>query len=383
MLVNNPRWNAIKRWASWAAANVQIETVATSVLFPIIECVFVNLLTGAKAGEGAPFAAGLIAIAVVHGGLILLLLLRQGLNPVQTTALVLELEERLEQARRESDEKTRRLEQEAHNCATKIENELARKNDAYRLMRTVLETLNLQTCQLNPTAPGAFRIGLLPIIQKVAASAQKVLGVKSEHFTIEIYCLDYCIKGPQDEGFDQCVGEYVGLGLFYSSSGVDSQGLNLMNAGSPYQWGWNRGIAGTCCISEDKLMFYCGDTPKPDLHFRNFATVPIPEVCSPQVNIGLVVVTSMQAEPFDRETLETMQFLASVVSQYISSHLRCLNDWKAEQTRKQEDEKKEEERKKREERKAAREAAKSAAGDHDPQGPQQEPLPPTEHRPMD
>jgi len=55
MLANNETWKEIKRWTAWTAKHAQLETIGTSVLLPILECVFVNLYTGAQQGQGTPF----------------------------------------------------------------------------------------------------------------------------------------------------------------------------------------------------------------------------------------------------------------------------------------------------------------------------------------
>jgi hypothetical protein len=212
------------------------------------------------------------------------------------------------------------------------------------MLRTVLDSLNLQTCQLNPSAEDAFRQGLMPIIQRVACNARVTLGVQSDQFTIELYCVDDMIAGI-DEG---AIGTYVTPVFFYSSAGLDQETLDLMGNASAFHWGWRREVPGTCCVTDDKLVFYDGDQPKPDLYFRYFATVPISAVCSPE-QIGLLVITSMQEKPFGPDILETMQFLASVISQYMASHNRCVNEWKESQ-------KKAAEKRKRDERKVARAA---------------------------
>ena len=41
----------------------------------------------------------------------------------------------------------------------------------------------------------------------------------------------------------------------------------------------------------------------------------------------------MQKEPFAEDVLETMQFIASLLSQYLAAHSRCVNEWKERQER--------------------------------------------------
>jgi hypothetical protein len=47
----------------------------------------------------------------------------------------------------------------------------------------------------------------------------------------------------------------------------------------------------------------------------------------------VLVVTSKQEEPFAGDALETLQFLASLVSQYIASHNRCAAEYLTAKTR--------------------------------------------------
>src|SRR5205823_5814206 len=111
--------------------------------------------------------------------------------------------------------------------------------------------------------------------------------------------------------------------LFYSSSGVNLDRVDLMGPGSAFHWGWSRRVPGTCCVFDDKRIFCHNGQPKPELYFRRLATVPVNMVCMDWA-MGLLVITSMQEEPFHSDILETMQFLASVISQYDASHTRCV-----------------------------------------------------------
>ena len=62
----------------------------------------------------------------------------------------------------------------------------------------------------------------------------------------------------------------------------------------------------------------------------------------------------MQEEPFGSDVLDTMEFLSSVISQYIASHGRCIRDFR-------ETKRKEEEKKKRAENKARKQQAKEGS----------------------
>ena len=59
---NNLAWNEIKEWATWTAKNAQLEAIGTSVLLPILECVFVNLYTSATR-TGTPLIVAIIGLA--------------------------------------------------------------------------------------------------------------------------------------------------------------------------------------------------------------------------------------------------------------------------------------------------------------------------------
>src|SRR5437588_245504 len=94
VLANNKTWKAVQEYASWAARISQLETLVVTVVLPIVECVFINLWTGAAPGQGTPFGAAIIALAVVHAVLVVLIIVRQNTNPVQIATSVLELQEK-------------------------------------------------------------------------------------------------------------------------------------------------------------------------------------------------------------------------------------------------------------------------------------------------
>jgi len=117
--------------------------------------------------------------------------------------------------------------------------------------------------------------------------------------------------------------------FFYSPNGLDPCAPVLkLGSRAPHRWGWKRGLPGYCHIENDKDLFYENGKPASTLYFRTFATVPVYLACAPQ-QIGLLVLTSMQTEPFAGDALDTLQFLASLVSQYVAAHNRCVEEWSA------------------------------------------------------
>ncbi len=360
-LRDNPKWESVKDWSRHSALAVILETLCISVIFPILEGVFINLWTGTKPDDRDPFAIALICLAVAHLAVLVIVLRRQSGNPIEGTATALELEEKLDALSREKSDCEVKLK-----CSlASINEELVHKTASHEMFRRVLDTFNLQTCQLDPSAYDAFSRGLMPIIQIVACSARQTLGVKHDSYTIELYCLNPSGCEPDERRANPISDEKIEAstysgdiepGLFYSSTGLSARLLNLMEMGSAFYWGWSRMVEGLCRVEDDPQFFDPSNSPDRPLHFRNLASVPVRMVCATDALdiIGVLVVTSMQTEPFDQSTLETLRFLSSIISQYYASHSRCVDEWRTQK-------KKEEEKKRREEKKAKQLQERSAA----------------------
>src|SRR5438105_950928 len=155
MHTDNKHWHALRKWIYWGIQRTKLEILLTSAIFPILEGVFVSLVTSASPGNGWPFLVPLLVLGLVHCALVLMLVIPDGSYPLQSAADAAE-----------ADEKVRLL-----------QTELARKSHACKMLRTAIETLNLQTCQHNPTDDCAFCRGIHPVIEKIICDVRIALGV--------------------------------------------------------------------------------------------------------------------------------------------------------------------------------------------------------------
>jgi hypothetical protein len=312
VLSENKNWKCLKEWLTWAGRFYQAAFVITTVCFPLAECFFVNLLTGAEPGKAWPFAVAVGLLGVSHLTLVILMVFWGKGAEIVCAANAIEVEQKLLES-----------EKNAKECEDAMRRELDRRADCQRMIRAAIEDLNLQTCQIDPTGPNAFCRGFAPIIQRVVGNIRTTLGVTANQFSIELYIESGTVMngnpcGPAD-GPDQQ--------LFYSPNGLDPCGpVRKLGQRAPHRWGWSRGLPGYCRVENDKGLFYESDKPAADLYFRTFATVPVTQSCSSD-QVGLLVLTSMQTEPFAPDALDTLQFLASLVSQYQAAHNRCVEEW--------------------------------------------------------
>lgn len=314
MLSESENWKQLKDWAKWSGRYAQVEVLITGALLPILEALFVNLLTGAEPGRAWPFAVALTALGLAHIIFLAFILFREKTSPVLSAIKAAEAEERLARYRNESE-----------HSAGHLRCEMDRRAECHRLIRSLVDDFNLQTCQINPAARDAFMRGVWPMIQRVATNIRTTLGVTSNEFTIELYCLDGVVLG----GSPCAVVDGVKQELFYSPVHHDPCAPMRLARRAPHQWGLARGSSGgECRVEDDTNLFYHDGKPAAGLYFRRFATVPVMEVCSKNP-VGVLVLTSKQAEPFSEDVLDTLQFLASLVTQYTASHNRCVEQWTA------------------------------------------------------
>jgi hypothetical protein len=201
---------------------------------------------------------------------------------------------------------------------------LDRKSNIHRALRSAIDALNLQTCQLNPLSADAFASGMHPIICSVITNAQAVLGVNSNWFTIELYCDGNAVLGASRCGAVDGLHQHY----FFSPISVDPCKPIRLGRRSPAAWGWQRMVSGTCRASDDPNVFYESGRPPADSYFKTVCTVPVHFPCSQEIQ-GILVLTSNQDEPFADDVIDTLEFLSSLITQYIAAHNRCVEEWQA------------------------------------------------------
>jgi hypothetical protein len=295
-------WDALRKWIDWGVRRSRYEALATGAAFPIVECVFVNLLTGVPEGARWPFGLALAVLATLHGILLLLQVLPLSNYPIQCVADAVEASEKI----------------------SKCQAELNRRTRVHKSLRSVIEALNLQTCQINPLDHDGFAQGIRTLMTPIISDPRSVLGIESNNFTIEVYCRPDAVQANVNcaaiAGYRQ---DY-----FFTGSSVNPCDPIRLAARSPCAWAIQRAVPGTCRPTSDPNFFMGPPASPPDCYFNIIAAVPIYLVCS-KTMIGVFIVTSQQDEPFADDVLDTMQFLASLISQYIASHNRCVIEFGA------------------------------------------------------
>jgi hypothetical protein len=51
MLNASNHWKTLRNWINWGVCRSKLQLLAITVVLPILECIFVNLLTGTPSGE--------------------------------------------------------------------------------------------------------------------------------------------------------------------------------------------------------------------------------------------------------------------------------------------------------------------------------------------
>jgi hypothetical protein len=287
--------------------------LVTAAALPIAEGILTNMWSAAPDESKSAIWTVLMVVAVIHLLLAGVLLVGEVIGPEVKLARAAQIQE-------ESDA---------------VHRELRRREKAYRMVRECLSTLTKTTCTLptiaedsNPEMQGGgntwcqsgFEAGLQPIFNAIMANMATTLGVVSSQFTIEVHLQPHYILGVDRHRNPN------GFNLRFFSSTVFSrlQAEGLTN-NSPAVFGrlWN--VPNQRHISEDKASFYDRDCPKREIYFRRFATCPITPSCSDDF-MGVLVLTSMQEEPFVEDVLDTLQFISSIVSNYVSAYCDCYQD---------------------------------------------------------
>ena len=241
-------WQKDLRNYVWAVTWSRVALMVTStVALPIIECAFVNLLTGAAANaNGWPLWA-LVVTGMLHALLGGLLIWGEISNPATNILDAMQLEEKLEDTKAE----------------------LQRRSDTTKMIRSVFDTLNLQACRTVGNQPEPIGEGLGPIMKQLTCGLSTALGVASAEFTVEVYFDGEAISDPSPG-----VGSKV-QGYLLSTRQIDRELPLQLGDRSPVEWGWGRNRPGQCTIDDDKERFFDADKPFCDLYFYRFAVVPI------------------------------------------------------------------------------------------------------------
>ena len=269
-----------------------------TVLLPLLNALLINLATSGKC-QGSGYALAVGAIMQLGVAAILIVRERQIRDP---SAILLEAED-----------KCREL--------GASEQELARQSEACRMVRSAFDALNQQSCQLAEN-PCSFSDGLRPIIEKITASMWTVLGCTTNRYTIEAY-FDSWHPSESNDSLPKLHGNYSMV--FFASPAFQPQNAAQLGDRHPaVLMNWRAGVAQDSNEITNLSKHYFVDGKRiASLYFNRYAVVTIPAQCESD-HLGLLVLTADQEAPFAANVLDTLSFVATIISVYYTKYKDCL-----------------------------------------------------------
>jgi hypothetical protein len=305
VLQEKKSWMSLKRSLRVTKWFQTVLLLCVTGVFPVLIAVLANTWTnrGSQSSLAGWFLIFVAFLQVAFGAYVIV---SRSVCPEAAMAELLEAEEHLEN-------KTR---------------ELARREEAYRLIRASFEQLTSQTCKIgladsdSEWCKSGFEAGLHPIMETLLRNMHQVVGVRSSVYTVEVYLEGRIQIDPQQDASE----EPLKLCFFFGSS-VDRGSVSglLSSKASPAWSAFETNTPFSQHISSNTHLFYDGNVVKAGVYFRYFAATPLHEACSPNsLPIGAFLLTSMQDEPFSADVLDTMAFFASIISTFLYSYQGCL-----------------------------------------------------------
>jgi hypothetical protein len=194
--------------------------------------------------------------------------------------------------------------------------ELVRRDEAYRMVRSAFDALNKQVCEMFVSFSD-FSVGLRPIFEKFTANMWTALGCTSNRYTIEAYFDPWYFGGGRPP---QLPGTTM---VFFSSPTVQFSHAVQLQTRHPAVLNWNAGVGRDVNeIRNLPTVFLREGKPDPAVYFNRYAVVTIPTQCQ-DGRLGLLVLTAEQEEPFATNVLDTLDFLATIISAYHRKYSDC------------------------------------------------------------
>jgi hypothetical protein len=160
--------------------------------------------------------------------------------------------------------------------------------------------------------------GLRPIVERFTASIWAVLGCTSNRYTIEAY-FEYPPLG--DDTLPELSGHPL---VFFASPTIQGEQVVKLHNRHPAVLNWQAGAGRDVNeIGNLPANFFADGKRIPFLCFSRYAVVTIPTQCH-QGRLGLLVLTAEQEEPFATNVLDTLDFLATIISAYFTKHEDCF-----------------------------------------------------------
>jgi hypothetical protein len=301
----NPYWTSIERLLRHAQNLRLAALVAVAVFFPAIESFLTNKWTSASADVAEAYRILFFGTVAVHAIVAMILVLQERCSEPQTLLARAHL---------------------LHDEVADLRRELVRRHQTNEMVREAFDLLRQQTCTIEYSADrrawcfGGFHRGLEPILRPFLDRLDVALGVRSGKFTLEVYFEPgiVSVSGREEVGRNGLCQV-----AFYGTHKNRCDGVCMDKVCSPAGMGYEAARAFTQHIEENRHVFFDGTKVREKVYFRRYAVCPINESCSNQMD-GVLVLTSMQDEPFADNALETLAFLATLVSHYHSAYQRCF-----------------------------------------------------------
>ncbi len=300
-------WADIKRAAVASRFLFIALSTMAAVILPIAESALVNRWTSlsgeaATAASASSVMVALACIAVSHLALVVGLIWLGRVSGPAAAVEAMDLGERLQ----------------------RVEAELRRRDEAYRMVRLCFVRMNEGTCALSGDGPeqlcaADFADRLKLVLGPVLENVSTVLGVSGVKFTLEVYLHNWQLPmggGPKGR-------HGYALEFFHSPQIAPGAPLELGECAIAPQ-AFYSGVPTCKRVGGDKDVFYADGKRKPKVYFERYASVPIAQACSPD-SVGILVLTSEQHESFAGDVCETLAFIASLISRYLFSYRECIH----------------------------------------------------------
>ncbi len=307
--ISSKSWRNLKKFLAATGKRNWVISGAVSILFPIVECVLVNYYTSSQSVDAkTAILVALCLVALVHLCLALTMIHERALVPQSVLARVVELEQSNKHQR----------------------SEFARREKTSRLLRDAFQRLNLQTCSIqanNYWCVGGYQAQLMPVLEPLLNDIDVALGVRSPRYSLEAYFLEGAVPtvNPHQRSYNSLFQH-----VFISPHRGNCSGVCLEKNCSPVTMALQSQIPFQQHIAQNEHLFFLNGAPKPCVYFRRFAACNIKALCS-NTTIGVLVVTSIQDEPFAEDVLDTMEFFGTLIAQYTTTYQQCY--WAREHER--------------------------------------------------
>ncbi|MEX1042810.1 MAG: hypothetical protein WDZ51_19410 [Pirellulaceae bacterium] len=303
MHIDRDQWSTIKTDLSWAHWNRISALIFTGAVLPIVESLLASLLVASTGTIAAVVLGLIIIIAVLHVILMVGIICGDGNGSAIQTINATELASELQGTQAE----------------------LRRREIAYRSFRKAFAKLNNEVCRIQyDWCENGFSEELEPILAIIKSDIQTILGVCHPQWTLEVFCdfdaVEYCPKKETD-----LRPHIEPLELVYHASerNVTSDAIIELGSRSPAFVSRQHNIAMEKTLGELKELYLFDGKVRGDVYFRRWASVPIFVICQEESQ-GVLVLTTMQEEPLADDVLDSLEFIAAIVTQFISEFNQCL-----------------------------------------------------------